>query len=162
MRYLEFQKYMDYYQNTIYTALRKILKSKVSWKSKFLHMLKKNKPKFKFNFFNFKIGSILMNSFNEYELAKSYFNQYLNKLSSADRISKSVIYYNLANCSYFTKDNKSEYYLNKSIKYLRKSDKDYYDLKSKIDLLSKTLKIENTLYCNWGSSHAQFSNCTKH
>ena len=29
---------------------------------------------------------------------------------------------------------------NKSIKYLRKSDKDYYDLKSKIDLLSKNLK----------------------
>ena len=41
MRYLEFQKYMDYYQNTIYMALRKILISKVSWKSKFLHMPKK-------------------------------------------------------------------------------------------------------------------------
>ena len=41
MRYLEFQKYMDYYQNTIYSALRKTLKSKVSLKSKYLHMLKK-------------------------------------------------------------------------------------------------------------------------
>ena len=121
-------------------GIKKDLKKQSELEKQIFTYAKKNKPKFKFNYFNFKMGSILMNNFNEYELAKSYFNQYLNKLSSADRISKSVIYYNLANCSYFTKDNKSEYYLNKSIKYLRKSDKDYYDLKSKIDLLSKNLK----------------------
>ena len=89
MRYLEFQKYMDYYQNYLF-GIKKDLKKQSELEKQIFTYAKKNKPKFKFNYFNFKMGSILMNNFNEYELAKSYFNQYLNKLSSADRISKSL------------------------------------------------------------------------
>ena len=95
---------------------------------------------FDFNYFNFVVGKLLINTdTSQFNLALRYLNKYLLNYSSADRFSLEEVYYYLAYCNFYLGNNNSLTLLKKSREIASKSQKKNYNLISKIDELNKLM-----------------------
>ena len=97
---------------------------------------------FEFNYFNFVIGKLLINTdTSQFNLALRYLNRYLLNYSSADRFSLEEVYYYLAYCNFYLGNNNSLTHLKKSREIALKSQKKNYNLISKIEELNKLMNL---------------------
>ena len=95
---------------------------------------------FDFNYFNFVVGKLLINTdTSQFNLALRYLNKYLLNYSSADRFSLEEVYYYLAYCNFYLGNNNSLTLLKKSSEIASKSQKKNYNLISKIEELNKLM-----------------------
>ena len=95
---------------------------------------------FDFNYFNFVVGKLLINTdTSQFNLALRYLNRYLLNYSSADRFSLEEVYYYLAYCNFYLGNNNSLTLLKKSREIALKSQKKNYNLLSKIEELNKLM-----------------------
>ena len=95
---------------------------------------------FDFNYFNFVVGKLLINTdTSQFNLALRYLNRYLLNYSSADRFSLEEVYYYLAYCNFYLGNNNSLTLLKKSSEIASKSQKKNYNLISKIEELNKLM-----------------------
>ena len=79
---------------------------------------------FDFNYFNFVVGKLLINTdTSQFNLALRYLNKYLLNYSSADRFSLEEVYYYLAYCNFYLGNNNSLTLLKKSSEIASKSQK---------------------------------------
>ena len=97
---------------------------------------------FEFNYFNFVIGKLLINTdTSQFNLALRYLNRYLLNYSSADRFSLEEVYYYLAYCNFYLGNNNSLTHLKKSREIALQSQKKNYNLLSKIEELNKLMNL---------------------
>ena len=97
---------------------------------------------FDFNYFNFVVGKLLINTdTSQFNLALRYLNRYLLNYSSADRFSLEEVYYYLAYCNFYLGNNNSLTHLKKSREIALQSQKKNYNLLSKIEELNKLMNL---------------------